>query len=192
MAGSTGFEPATSGLTVQCANQAAPRARFEFSKSVAEEADHTTEIRGGAATAPPPSVDQAAAHVRPLSSVAPLERPAAAAAGAAARRAAAPAARAEPARPAREAAGAGRQERLGRLAAEGRDAGVVGVERERGRPRVPHGLVHLEALPAEDPALGDAERDRPRQEPVERVRRHPLEPILLRALEKLLKAAHRD
>src|SRR3989442_5819931 len=27
MAGSTGFEPATSGLTVQCANQAAPRAR---------------------------------------------------------------------------------------------------------------------------------------------------------------------
>src|SRR5437016_12220769 len=29
MAGSTGFEPATSGLTVQCANQAAPRARAE-------------------------------------------------------------------------------------------------------------------------------------------------------------------
>ena len=28
MAGSTGFEPATSGLTVQCANQAAPRARI--------------------------------------------------------------------------------------------------------------------------------------------------------------------
>src|SRR5262249_46468531 len=28
MAGSTGLEPATSGLTVQCANQAAPRARF--------------------------------------------------------------------------------------------------------------------------------------------------------------------
>jgi hypothetical protein len=27
MAGSTGLEPATSGLTVQCANQAAPRAR---------------------------------------------------------------------------------------------------------------------------------------------------------------------
>lgn len=27
LAGSTGFEPATSGLTVQCANQAAPRAR---------------------------------------------------------------------------------------------------------------------------------------------------------------------
>src|SRR5438445_11081911 len=27
MAGPTGFEPATSGLTVQCANQAAPRAR---------------------------------------------------------------------------------------------------------------------------------------------------------------------
>src|SRR6266545_5941416 len=31
MAGSTGFEPATSGLTVQCANQAAPRARLETS-----------------------------------------------------------------------------------------------------------------------------------------------------------------
>ena len=29
MAGSTGIEPATSGLTVQCANQAAPRARNE-------------------------------------------------------------------------------------------------------------------------------------------------------------------
>src|SRR5690242_15916368 len=28
MAGSTGLEPATSGLTVQCANQAAPRARY--------------------------------------------------------------------------------------------------------------------------------------------------------------------
>ena len=28
MAGSTGLEPATSGLTVQCANQAAPRARL--------------------------------------------------------------------------------------------------------------------------------------------------------------------
>src|SRR5712692_4777987 len=31
MAGSTGIEPATSGLTVQCANQAAPRARLETS-----------------------------------------------------------------------------------------------------------------------------------------------------------------
>src|SRR6266545_3760236 len=31
MAGSTGFEPSTSGLTVQCANQAAPRARLETS-----------------------------------------------------------------------------------------------------------------------------------------------------------------
>src|SRR6202011_6104296 len=28
LAGSTGIEPATSGLTVQCANQAAPRARI--------------------------------------------------------------------------------------------------------------------------------------------------------------------
>src|SRR6266496_2515852 len=32
MAGSTGFEPATSGLTVQCANQAAPRARTGTSR----------------------------------------------------------------------------------------------------------------------------------------------------------------
>src|SRR2546425_5136647 len=31
MAGSTGVDPATSGLTVQCANQAAPRARLETS-----------------------------------------------------------------------------------------------------------------------------------------------------------------
>src|SRR5713101_455297 len=31
LAGSTGIEPATSGLTVQCANQAAPRARLETS-----------------------------------------------------------------------------------------------------------------------------------------------------------------
>src|SRR6266567_9082024 len=31
MAGSTGIEPATSGLTVQCANQAAPRARLKTS-----------------------------------------------------------------------------------------------------------------------------------------------------------------
>ena len=39
MAGSTGIEPATSGLTVQCANQAAPRARLETS------AGYTTPFR---------------------------------------------------------------------------------------------------------------------------------------------------
>src|ERR1700730_3585994 len=39
MAGSTGIEPATSGLTVQCANQAAPRARLETS------AGYTTSLR---------------------------------------------------------------------------------------------------------------------------------------------------
>jgi hypothetical protein len=32
MAGSTGLEPATSGLTVQCANQAAPRAHVSESR----------------------------------------------------------------------------------------------------------------------------------------------------------------
>src|SRR5204863_5751038 len=34
MAGSTGLEPATSGLTVQCANQAAPRARADSGSGV--------------------------------------------------------------------------------------------------------------------------------------------------------------
>src|SRR5438045_7620243 len=33
MAGSTGLEPATSGLTVQCANQAPPRARTYHPRS---------------------------------------------------------------------------------------------------------------------------------------------------------------
>ena len=42
MAGSTGLEPATSGLTVQCANQAAPRARIIFSRAWRTRPDHTT------------------------------------------------------------------------------------------------------------------------------------------------------
>src|SRR5262249_59761453 len=42
MAGSTGLEPATSGLTVQCANQAAPRARIYFSETCRNRLNHTT------------------------------------------------------------------------------------------------------------------------------------------------------
>src|SRR5207247_10893381 len=45
MAGSTGFEPATSGLTVQCANQAAPRARMYFSRACRTSVDHTMAQR---------------------------------------------------------------------------------------------------------------------------------------------------
>src|SRR2546425_8034002 len=45
MAGSTGFEPATSGLTVQCANQAAPRARIYFSRAWRTSVDHTMAQR---------------------------------------------------------------------------------------------------------------------------------------------------
>src|SRR2546427_10490407 len=45
MAGSTGFDPATSGLTVQCANQAAPRARIYFSRAWRTSVDHTMAQR---------------------------------------------------------------------------------------------------------------------------------------------------
>src|SRR2546426_12536062 len=45
MAGSTGFEPATSGLTVQCANQAAPRARVVFSRAWRTRVKHTMARR---------------------------------------------------------------------------------------------------------------------------------------------------
>src|SRR5216117_1960070 len=130
MAGSTGFEPATSGLTVQCANQAAPRARKP-------KRYHAPSAR---------------------SNLARLKRPAATSA----RAAAGPTtARREAASPTREAAGAGRQDRLGGGAAEEREPRVIA-----------------------------AERDRPRQKPMERVERHALEPVLLGALEKFLKPAH--
>src|SRR5437773_4999559 len=159
MAGSTGFEPATSGLTVQCANQAAPRARKP-------KRYHAPSAR---------------------SNLARLKRPAATSA----RAAAGPTtARREAAGPTREAAGAGRQDRLGGGAAEEREPRVIAAERERRGARVPAGRVHLDPVEAEDPALGDAERDRPRQKPMERVERHALEPVLLGALEKFLKPAH--
>src|SRR2546425_608271 len=45
MAGSTGFETATSGLTVQCANQAAPRARIYFFRAWRTSVDHTMAQR---------------------------------------------------------------------------------------------------------------------------------------------------
>src|SRR2546426_700186 len=64
MAGSTGFEPATSGLTVQCANQAAPRARIYFSRAWRTSVDHTmgqrarqlpSHIRRSPPPPPPPA-----------------------------------------------------------------------------------------------------------------------------------------
>src|SRR5262249_94624 len=83
-----------------------------------------------------------------------------------------------------------REDRLFRTLREG--AEIVREARQReiaaahvpGRPRDP------QALEVEDPALGDAERDRPRQPSIEGVGRHPLEMILLRAFEELLEAAH--
>src|SRR5947207_8527223 len=47
MAGSTGFEPATSGLTVQCANQAAPRARRGTCRGYTAAFDNATMPCGG-------------------------------------------------------------------------------------------------------------------------------------------------
>src|SRR5882672_8453272 len=47
MAGPTGFEPATSGLTVQCANQAAPRARARNQRLGLRECTTTAEVRPG-------------------------------------------------------------------------------------------------------------------------------------------------
>src|SRR5437879_4402198 len=99
-------------------------------------------------------------------------------------------ARGESARATREAARSARQDCLRRGPSEEREPGVIAVERERCGARVPAREVHLDAVEAEDPALGDAERDRPRQEPMERVGWHALEPVLLGALEELLEAAH--
>src|SRR5437762_1449962 len=56
MAGSTGFEPATSGLTVQCANQAAPRARARNQRLGRRECTtttgHTSASRAATASSP--------------------------------------------------------------------------------------------------------------------------------------------
>src|SRR5439155_5004861 len=165
MAGSTGFEPATSGLTVQCANQAAPRAREPKRYHAASDRSNSAGVR--------------------------LERSPATAARAAPRPPAGPAAPGrEAAGPAGEAARAAREDRLRRIAPEEREPRVIAVERERCGARVPARRVHLDAVEVEDPAFGDAERDRPREEPVERVAWHALEPVLLGALEELLEAAH--
>src|SRR2546430_8280195 len=99
-------------------------------------------------------------------------------------------ARDESARATREAARPARQDRLRRGPSEEREPGLIAVERERCGARVPAREVHLDAVEVEDPALGDAERDRPRQEPVEGVGWHALDPVLLGALEELLEAAH--
>src|SRR5437899_12666617 len=63
-------------------------------------------------------------------------------------------------------------------------------QREITAAHVPGRRRDLETLEIEDPALGDAERNRPRKPPVEGVGRQAREPILLRALEELLEAAH--
>src|SRR5215467_6669680 len=116
------------------------------------------------------------------------------------RPAAAPA-RAAAGRAAREAAVAGGADRLGvapprredrLLGALREGTEVVGEARQRevAAAHVPGRRRDSETLEVEDPALGDAERDRPRKPAIEGVGRHTREAILLRALEKFLEAAH--
>jgi hypothetical protein len=68
MAGSTGFEPATSGLTVQCANQAAPRARIRNQRLRPRESTMTAplcpELCPGSTGAGPSATRVSAACVR--------------------------------------------------------------------------------------------------------------------------------
>src|SRR3989338_7552239 len=115
MAGSTGFEPATSGLTVQCANQAAPRARGSL------------RYTGGRTLVHP---------------AAALERPAAAPSAAAAGRAAArDAAAAAPARGEDRRLGAARERREVALEAHEREAVVPAIPGGVGHPE-PLEAVH--------------------------------------------------
>src|SRR3989454_7371437 len=166
MAGSTGLEPATSGLTVQCANQAAPRARGHLPYTGRRRFVH------------PAAIDDADSSERPAAA------PARSTAGRAARGEAAPASAAV------AVATPGREDRLLRPLRE--RAEIVGEARQRevAATLVPGRRGDLDALEVEDPALGDAERDRPRQPPVQRVGRQPLEAVLLGPLEELLEAPH--
>src|SRR5436309_7218222 len=84
----------------------------------------------------------------------------------------------------------GRENRLLGPARERAEVALEGRQREVAATVVPGRRGNLEALKIEDPALGHAERDRPWQPPMERVGRHPLEPILLGPLEELLEPAH--
>src|SRR6266542_3439296 len=77
-------------------------------------------------------------------------------------------------------------------AAEAVHGEVIVGERERVAADVPRGRVDLEPLEVEDPPLTHAQRDRPGQPAVQRVRGHSREPVLLRPLEKILEAAHPD
>src|SRR2546428_4621781 len=167
MAGSTGLEPATSGLTVQCANQAAPRARGHLPYTGRRRFVH------------PAAIDDADSSERPAAA------PARSTAGRAARGEAAPASAAAVA-----VATPGREDRFLRPLRE--RAEIVGEARQRevAATLVPGRRGDLDALEVEDPALGDAQRDRPRQPPVQRVGRQPLEAVLLGPLEELLEAPH--
>src|SRR5262245_17184459 len=116
------------------------------------------------------------------------ERPAAASAHAAAGRAAREAAAGGGDRLA--VASARREDRLfGALRKRGELVGEA-RQREIAAAHVPGRLGDAKPLEVEDPALGDAERDRPRKPALEGVGRHALEAVLLRTLEKLLEAAH--
>src|SRR3989442_7910349 len=106
MAGSTGLEPATSGLTVQCANQAAPRARGHLPYTGRRRFVH------------PAAIDDADSSERPAAA------PARSTAGRAARGEAAPASAAAVA-----VATPGREDRLLRPLRE--RAEIVGEARQR-------------------------------------------------------------
>src|SRR3989449_9494121 len=126
MAGSTGFEPATSGLTVQCANQAAPRARARSRYTGRRRFVHRT----------------------------PSERAAAPPAHAPARRAAGEAAAAALAAAAVSVAPARRENRFLRPAREGGQVMRERGQREVTPAVIPGRRRDLEALEVEDPPLG--------------------------------------
>src|SRR5215510_1996341 len=63
MAGSTGLEPATSGLTVQCANQAAPRARIGTPRGYTTPRVSASMLVRVESLAPEPHLAPHAAHI---------------------------------------------------------------------------------------------------------------------------------
>src|SRR5262249_48951528 len=72
-----------------------------------------------------------------------------------------------------------REDRLFRTLREGVEIVREARQREIAAAHVPGRPRDPQALEVEDPALGDAERDRPREPSIEGVGRHPLEAILL-------------
>src|SRR5215831_16711657 len=85
-------------------------------------------------------------------------------------------------------ASARREDRLFGALREGSELMGEARQREIAAAHVPRWLGDAKPLEVEDPALGDAKRDRPWKPAVEGVGRHALEAILLGALEKLLEA----